>query len=275
MTRRSRSGVQQPAGHAPAQGIRGVLADEPHRLRTPEGAGGGSIGPVDRGPQDDSSVDRTLDAAAASDVPVEVVTPVLDGYRARVERMLRLRMDPRVVGRVGVSDVMQDALVEVTRRLPRYLEERGAEEQGERKVMPFFLWFRFIAGQSLQQAHRRHLGTLARDAAREVSIQAGEGMPEATSRLLASALVASGISPASAAAADEQRELLADALDDLAPADREILFLRHFEQLSNGEISTLLDLTSSAASLRHLRALGRLQRSLGKVGVRFDADSTG
>lgn len=218
---------------------------------------------------DDPSVARALDDAAASERPVDVVAPVLDAYRARVERMLRVRMDPRVVGRVGVSDVMQDALVEVARRLPTYLDERREPSGG---VMPFFLWFRFLAGQSLQQAHRKHLGTQARDAGRDVAIQPAGGMPEATSRLLASALVASGVSPASAAAADEQRELLASALEELGPADREILFLRHFEQLSNTEIAAVLDLSPSAASLRHLRALGRLQRALSRVGVTFDAD---
>ncbi|MEM9379103.1 MAG: sigma-70 family RNA polymerase sigma factor [Planctomycetota bacterium] len=241
---------------------------------------------------DDQEVETALDAATERD-GLDAVGPVLESYRGRIERMIRMRMDPRLTGRAGVSDVVQDAYVEIARRLPSYLDERARAPSGTRDgdrddvetrpdpsapeesggPMPFYLWVRFIAAQSLRQLHRRHLGTIARDAGRDVGLQSPVGgLPEASSLLLASALVESGVSPSGAAAADEQRELLRGALEDLAAADREVLFLRHFEQLSNKEVAALLGLSAPGASLRHLRALQRLQAALARVGVAFDPE---
>lgn len=245
---------------------------------------------------DEQEVETALDAATERE-GLDAVGPVLESYRGRIERMIRMRMDPRLAGRAGVSDVVQDAYVEIARRLPSYLDERAAAPPGPRDArvgaasasastepdptgregregpMPFYLWVRFIAAQSLRQLHRRHLGTIARDAGRDVDLQApAGGLPEASSLLLASALVESGVSPSGAAAADEQRDLLRSALDDLAAADREVLFLRHFEQLSNKEVAALLGLSAPGASLRHLRALQRLQAALARVGVAFDPE---
>ncbi|MEM1451610.1 MAG: sigma-70 family RNA polymerase sigma factor [Planctomycetota bacterium] len=237
---------------------------------------------------DDHEVETALDAAGKRD-GLDAVGPVLESYRGRIERMIRMRMDPRLTGRAGVSDVVQDAYVEIARRLPSYLDERagardeagGDEPSGDERTpstersgpMPFYLWVRFIAAQSLRQLHRRHLGTVARDAGRDVDLQGpGAGLPEASSLLLASALMESGVSPSGAAAADEQRELLREALEDLSAADREVLFLRHFEQLSNKEVAALLELSAPGASLRHLRALQRLQAALARVGVAFEPE---
>ena len=204
---------------------------------------------------------------------MELVAPVLEAYRARIERMLRLRMDHRVAGRVGVSDVMQDAYIEVVRRLPSYLAEESKSTPEKRARMPFFLWVRFIAGQALKQTHRLHLGTVGRDAGRDVPMYSG-GAPEASSLMLANALVESGISPSGIAVREEQREALNEALSSLEPADREVLFMRHFEQLSNKEIAAILELTPGGASLRHLKALGRLQRALATFGITFDPNAS-
>ncbi|MEM9799890.1 MAG: sigma-70 family RNA polymerase sigma factor [Planctomycetota bacterium] len=223
---------------------------------------------------DDGEIESAL-TAAATEPGHDALGPVLEAYRARIERMIRVRMDPRIAGRAGASDVLQEAYVEVARRLPSYLDEwnaaRTAPTEEREGPMPFFLWVRFIAAQSLQELHRRHLGAAVRDARREVDLagRAGGALPEASSLLFASALVASGISPSGAAAVDEQRELLRKALDSLSAQDREVLFLRHFEQLSNKEIAELLGLSAPGASLRHLRALGRLQRALAELGVAF------
>lgn len=226
----------------------------------------GYLDPVE---QDD--VDAALAAAASNEEgAMEHMAPVLEAYRGRIERMLRLRMDHRVAGRVGVSDVMQDAYIEIVRRLPKYLAEDSDPAAGERGRMPFFLWVRFIAGQALRQTHRQHLGTVARDAGRDVPMFSG-GAPEASSLMLANALVESGVSPSGFAVGEEQREALNEALSSLDPEDREVLFMRHFEQLSNKEIAAILKLTPGGASLRHLKALGRLQRALAGLGITFDS----
>lgn len=212
---------------------------------------------------DENEVEEALEAARVSGDSAPV-TPVLEAYRARIERMLRLRMDPRVLGRVGVSDVVQDAYLEIAARLPGYLEE-----QREEGAMPFYPWVRFIAAQALQTVHRRHLGTLRRDAGREWAMDAVRG-GDASSAQFANALAMSGLSPASAASIEEQREAVTEALESLSAADREVLFLRHFEQLSGREVAAVLGLTPSGASLRHLKALGRLQRALARCGIRFE-----
>ena len=220
-----------------------------------------------------AEIDAALRAAALSDEgAAELLAPVLEAYRARIERMLRLRMDHRVAARVGVSDVMQDAYIEVVRRLPTYLAEDSEPLPGERGRMPFFLWVRFIAGQALHQTHRQHLGTVGRDVGRDVPMYSS-GSPEASSLMLASALAESGISPSGFAIREEQREALNEALSSLQAEDREVLFMRHFEQLSNKEIAAVLQLTPGAASLRHLRALGKLQRALATFGIVFDPAS--
>lgn len=226
-----------------------------------------------RGHVEQDDVKAALEAAASSsEGAMEHVAPVLEAYRDRIERMLRLRMDHRVAARVGVSDVMQDAYIEVARRLPSYLAEGAESTAEERGRMPFFLWVRFIAGQALRQTHRLHLGTVARDAGRDVPMHAG-GAPEASSLMLANALVESGVSPSGIAVREEQREALNDALSSLDVEDREVLFMRHFEQLSNKEIAAVLQLTPGGASIRHLKALGRLQRALAQFGIQFDPAS--
>jgi len=191
---------------------------------------------------------------------------VLEGYRMRLERMLRLRLSPQLMGRVAVSDVLQDAYIEAAQRLPKYLE--GDSSTGERKRMPLFLWVRFLAGQQLTKAFRFHLGASARDARRDQSLVVG-GVPGASSVHLASAIADSGVSPSGAASTNEVRELLAEALEALEETDREILMLRHFEQLPNKDIAHLLGLSESGASLRHLRAMQRMQsaRACGPASV--------
>ena len=219
---------------------------------------------------DDVELEAVLSAAVRDGQGAfEAVTPVLESYRIRIERMVRLRMDHRVAARVSVSDVMQDAYLEIVRRLPAYLDEPESGSTEARPRMPFFLWVRFLAGQALSQAHRKHLGTAARDAGRDVPIHSG-GAPEASSLMLANALVESGISPSGVAIREEERAALDEALGSLNSEDREILFMRHFEQLSNKEIASILSLTPGGASLRHLKALSRLQAALSRAGLTFE-----
>ena len=199
------------------------------------------------------------------------VGQVLEEYSPRLRNMLRLRMAPQLAGRVGVSDVLQEAFVEVTERLPGYLEERAIPSDAgkdRRGAMPFYLWVRFLAGQQLARAYRFHLGTPLRDAAREQAID-GPAFPGASSACLAIALADSGVSPSQAASAQEAQEILVEALEDLDPDEREILMMRHFEHLTNREIAVLLDLSEPGASLRHMRALKRLRTVLAQRGLEF------
>jgi RNA polymerase sigma-70 factor (ECF subfamily) len=163
--------------------------------------------------------------------------------------MVALRLDRRLQGRVDPSDVIQEALIDAARRLPDYARNPS---------MPFFLWLRFLTGQRLLEQHRRHLGTKARNAGREIALYEG-AFPETTTAHLAAHLLGRMTSPSRAAIRIEQKIRLQEALDLLEPIDREILVLRHFEQLTNAETAQLLGLDKSAASKRYSRALVRLK----------------
>jgi RNA polymerase sigma-70 factor (ECF subfamily) len=130
--------------------------------------------------------------------------------------------------------------------------------------MPFFLWLRFLVGQGLQELHRRHLGAQARDAGREVSLYRG-AMPETTTAALAAQLMGKMTSPSQAAVRAERKIRLQEALNSMDPIDREVLVLRHYEQLSNGETAQVLGLDKSAASKRYARALVKLKEILSQM----------
>ena len=183
------------------------------------------------------------------------LTELFSRYRDRLKRMVRLRMNRRLVGRVDDSDILQDAYLEITRCLKGYLSDPS---------MPFYLWLRHITGQKLITAHRRHLGAQQRDAGREVSLHRGP-LPPATSASLAARLLGRLTSPSQAAIRAEVRIRLQDALNSMNAIDREVLVLRHFEQLSNAEAARLLDIQEPAASKRYIRALSRLQQILAEA----------
>jgi RNA polymerase sigma-70 factor (ECF subfamily) len=169
--------------------------------------------------------------------------------RARLRRMVAIRLDRRLQGRVDPSDIIQESFIDAAKRLPEYAKN---------PAMPFFLWLRRLTGQRLLEQHRRHLGAQARDVSREVSIYNG-AFPEATTANLTANLLGEFTSPSQAVIRIEQKQRLQDALDSLEPIDREILVLRHFEQLSNGEASEVLNVDKSAASKRYVRAMERLK----------------
>ena len=176
--------------------------------------------------------------------------------RSRLERIVRFRLDPRLFGRVDVEDVLQDTYVEALQRLPHYL--RGSP-------VSFFVWLRSMTRQTLIDIHRRHLGAQGRDAAREVAIESWR-FPVATSVSLASVLAGDLTSPSQAAMRDERAARLHQALEQMDDMDREVLALRHFEDLSNQEVAEALGISQKAASMRYVRALERLKQAMKEEG---------
>ncbi len=166
----------------------------------------------------------------------------------RLRRMVALRLDQRLQGRVDPEDVLQDAYLEAATHLADYLRQ---------PEMSFFLWLRGVTGNVLLAVHRQHLGTKMRDANREVALYRGT-MPEATSAALAAQLLGKDTRPSEAAMRAE-RKILQQALNTLDPMDREILALRHFEQLSTAETARILGIQEAAAGKRYLRAVKRLK----------------
>ena len=175
---------------------------------------------------------------------------LLERHRARLRKLVALRLDPRLQGRVDPSDVIQEAYLDAARRLPEYARDP--------EPMPFYLWLRFLVGQRILEQHRFHLGAQGRDAGREVSLYRGP-MPEATSAAIAAQLLGRQTSPSQAAIRAERKLRLQEALNRMDPIDREVLVLRHYEQLTNAEAALVLGLDKSAASKRYARALIRLK----------------
>jgi RNA polymerase sigma-70 factor, ECF subfamily len=180
---------------------------------------------------------------------------LLDRYRDRLRRMVALRLDRRLQGRVDASDVIQEASLEAVRRLPEYLKN---------PKMPFYLWLRFLTGQRLIEQHRIHLGAKARDADREIALYHG-ALPQTSSAALAAQLLGRLTTPSEAAIRAERRIRMQEALNSMDPTDREVLALRHYEQLSNSEVASVLGLDKSAASKRYARAVVRLKEILASL----------
>jgi len=177
---------------------------------------------------------------------------LFEAYRPRLRRVVQFRLHPRLQGRVDADDVLQDAWLRAEKRIPSFLSEASRS---------CFVWFRMIVSQALIDLHRRHLGADKRDPRKECSID-GRWSSESTASSLSYHLSAHLPSPSSAAAAAESAALLDQALGGLGDLDREVLVLRHFEELSNGETAIVLGITEQAASMRYVRALDRLRAVL-------------
>ena len=168
-------------------------------------------------------------------------------HRDRLRRMIELRLDRRLTARVDASDVIQDAFLEASQRFEEY--------QTKKEVSPF-VWIRYLTTQKIAQLHRFHFGVKARDLRREVR---DDGQLDACSLNLAAKLVGNLTSPSSAAHRAEQRLIVQELIEQMDLIDREVLALRHFEQLDNAETAEVLGIDKQAAYRRHVRAVRRLQ----------------
>lgn len=175
--------------------------------------------------------------------------------RERLWRIIHFRLAEPLRGRLGPEDVLQEAFVAASQRLPHYATSPASSP---------FIWLRMIVNQTLVDLHRQHLGAQMRDAAREVSI---DNVPygQATSASVAIQLVGVFTSPSGAAARADLLGLVQAAIEQMDPVDREILALRHFEELSNSEVAETLGIEQKAASIRYIRALRRLKEILAGV----------
>jgi len=189
--------------------------------------------------------------AQARDGDGGAVEDLLERHRPGLRRMVDARIDRRLERRVDASDIVQDVLLEASQRLEDYLRDPR---------LPFSLWLRQLAQDRVIDMHRRHRLAGRRSLDREQPLQTGD---EDSSRELVIQLRDPELTPAAHALREELRDQFLRALGRMDEADREILMMRHFEQLSNSEAAELLGLSEPAAGMRHLRALRRLRVILG------------
>ena len=174
---------------------------------------------------------------------------LLDRHRKSLHHMVQLRLDRRIRQRVDVSDVLQDVMIEANRRIDRYLDN---------PIMDFHLWIRQIAKDRIIDAHRRHRVTKRRSVDREQA-PVVRGRIDHSTVNLAAQLPDSDITPAAQAIRHEMALQTEAALELLPENDKNIILMRHHEQLSNGEAAVALDISEAAASMRYLRALKKLR----------------
>jgi RNA polymerase sigma-70 factor (ECF subfamily) len=191
---------------------------------------------------------------------VEAAASLFSLHRERLWRMVNFRLDARLRARLDPDDVLQEGYLAAVRRIRHY---------GSDSPMSPFVWFRMIVLQTLIDLHRRHLGAQMRDAGREAAIH-GRRYPQATSASLATQLVGDWTSPSQAAARAEMLSAIEQAIDGMDPVDREVLALRHFEEMTNGEVAQVLEIQQKAASIRYVRAVRRLRGILAEMPGFFD-----
>ena len=186
------------------------------------------------------------------------VQRLLERHRPRLRRMIEVRLDKRLSARVDPSDIIQDSLLDASRKLNDYLATRP---------LPFYPWLRAIAWQRLQDQYRRHLRAKRRSVKFEEPLVP---LPDQSAMLLASQFIAPGTSPSQRLLREESQRRIRAALDQLNPTDREILVLRHLEQMPVAEIAALLGISEGAVKMRRLRAIERIRNLLdnGTEGTR-------
>ena len=178
---------------------------------------------------------------------------LLERYRPRLRQLIRLRLDRRLAARLDPSDVVQESLAEAAVKLDDYLRTRP---------VPFYPWLRGLALERLIDMYRWHIRTGKRSIRREE--RALPPLPDESALQLAQRLCARGSSPSERLVRSEAGARVRAALDQLSERDRELLVLRHLEQLSIREIAGVLGISEGAVKVRHVRALERLRDRLGQ-----------
>jgi RNA polymerase sigma-70 factor, ECF subfamily len=179
---------------------------------------------------------RAGDAAA--------MAALFGAYRAQLRRMVELRLDGRVAARLDPSDVLQEVYLDMAGQIDGYLRQ---------PTVNFYVWLRGLAWERLLKLQRRHLGAECRAVGRE------EALPLDSSAALARQFLAPGTSPSEEMVKEELRRRVQQALAKLDENDREVILMRDFEGMTNGEAAQTLGLSASGATMRYGRALYRLK----------------
>ena len=199
-------------------------------------------------PHHQPNTDELLRRADAGDSWAE--GELLDRYRGRLRQMVAVRIDPRLAARVDPSDVVQEALAEAIRKLPNYLRNRP---------VPFYPWLRQIAWERLVHLHSQHVGAQKRSVTREGR---RDFLPDESAMQLVDLLVTSGTSPSRRVVREEMLERIRHALQHLPPHDREVVILRHLEQLAFEDVAQVVGISEAATRSRYRRATERLHNLL-------------
>ena len=173
-------------------------------------------------------------------------------HRERLMTLVRKNLNPILLKRMSYEDVLQSAYEAAAKRLDYF---------DSAPDVPIYFKLRTILLQTIADLSRRHLQSEGRDVYKEVNVR-GEGEEDGRSGVVIENLAADETSPVSRVDRDERHALLRRAVDALGEADRQIIVLRHFDDLGNSECADILGIEPKAASIRYVRALERLQKKL-------------
>ena len=177
---------------------------------------------------------------------------LMQAHDERLRKMVRARLDQRLHARIDPSDVVQDVLLEATRKLGDY---------GKQQTLPFYLWLRQIACDRLFELHRQHIHVEKRTVKREERELLS--LSNESVDLLAERIPCPQSTPSAQLIRKELRRRIREAVDKLPILDRELLMMRYVEQMKLRDIASALSLTESAAKSRHVRALEKMSSLVG------------
>ena len=180
-------------------------------------------------------------------------------HRQRLSALAKKKLNPILLKRMSVEDVVSEAYVNAAKRLDYF----AAHDD-----VPVYYKLRTILLQTICDIERRHLQAQGRDAYKELRVESGKfGVDGGGSDgdVYVGELPADITSPASRVDRDERHAILRRALAAMPENDRAILVMRHFDGMGNAECAAALGLTGKAASIRYVRALERLQQKLVEV----------
>ena len=186
------------------------------------------------------------------DNPQQSLAEEFARHRERLAKIVQFRMAPQLAKRIDFEDVLQESWLAAVQRIGHFIDNESYS---------MFVWLRLLVGQTLVDLHRHHLGVKMRDAGKEMSIGRSQFSTSA-SVSIAAQLLGSLTSPSQAVMRDEMGRRLEETIDNMEPIDRDVLVLRHFEELTNSEIAEVLEIGQKAASIRYVRAIRRLKESL-------------
>ena len=187
----------------------------------------------------------------------QALAEIFSRYRDRLRRIIHFRLDHRITSRVSESDVLQESYIAAAKRLPHFGAQSG---------MSAFLWLRLVTSQQLVDLHRQHLQAEMRDARKEVSLAQPTTSPH-TSMAIAAQLAGPATAASEIVARAERIDRLEQTLNVMDPVDREVIALRHFEELTNVETAAVLEIETSAASKRYIRAMAKLAKLLSEFAA--------
>lgn len=165
-------------------------------------------------------------------------------YRPQLRRLVELRIAGPLTSRVDPSDILQETFMDASRKIDGYVRDPR---------VTLFVWLRGLTLDRMAKVQRQHLGVQSRAVSRELRL------PEESSLALGRRLLAGGPTPSRVVEREELRRQVTAALRQLHDRDREVLVMRHFEGMNNAQVAEALEISPSAATMRHGRALKRLK----------------